>query len=416
MSDKLTVTDSRTGETVELELDEHGAFNGSELRKLGVRSYDQPLLATATARSALTYLDGDAGILRYRGYPIEQLAERCAFLEVAYLLARGELPSPDELSAFRNEVYEADVERDAIRRFLDSFDTGAHPMAMLISGYAALGARHPEAKHVHDAEMRHALFPLVLAQTAELGAGAIAKHVGAAPGTPSGERYAERFLRACGDALPLCRDEDALGVFSHALDVLFILHADHELNAGTNAMRAIGSAETDPYSSLSGAAAALYGPLHGGANEAVLKMLTAIGDVEHVPAFIERVKAKQELLFGFGHRVYKNYDPRAKVIKSVVDEVLAVAGPSPLLAIATELERIALSDDYFVSRKLYPNVDFYSGIAYAAIGFDPAAFTVLFAVARTVGWLCHYDELMSGEFKITRPAQLYVGPDERSIP
>ncbi len=198
--------------------------------------------------------------------------------------------------------------------------------------------------------------------------------------------------------------------------MLFILHADHELNAGTNAMRAIGSAETDPYSSLSGAAAALYGPLHGGANEAVLKMLTAIGDVEHVPGFIERVKAKQELLFGFGHRVYKNYDPRAKVIKSVVDEVLAVAGPSPLLAIATELERIALSDDYFVSRKLYPNVDFYSGIAYAAIGFDPAAFTVLFAVARTVGWLCHYDELMSGEFKITRPAQLYVGPGERSIP
>ena len=291
LSDKLTVTDSRTGEP------SSSSSTTWRLQRRRAAQARRPQLRPAAARhgdrrSALTYLDGDAGILRYRGYPIEQLAERCAFLEVAYLLARGELPSPAS-SRRSGEVYEADVERDAIRRFLDSFDTGAHPMAILISGYAALGARHPEAKHVHDAEMRHTLFPLVLAQTAELGAGAIAKHAGAAPGTPAGERYAERFLRACGDALPLCRDEDALGVFSHALDVLFILHADHELNAGTNAMRAIGSAETDPYSSLSGAAAALYGPLHGGANEAVLKMLTAIGDVEHVPAFIERVKAKR---------------------------------------------------------------------------------------------------------------------------
>ena len=412
---RLSLTDERSGETTELQLD-HGAFDAAGLKQLGVISYDQPLLATATARSAITFLDGAKGILRYRGYPIEQVAERCNFLEVAYLLWEGELPSGKELDAFRHEVYDADVERDAIRRLVDAFDTGAHPMAILIAGYAALGARHPEAKRVKDGEVRRALFPRVLAQTAELAAAAIAKHAGSRAGEAQGELYAERFLRACGDAVPSCLDPESLRVFSRALDVLFVLHADHELNAGTNAMRSIGSAETDPYSSLCGAAAALYGPLHGGANERVLQMLTEIGDVSEVPAFIERVKAREELLYGFGHRVYKNYDPRAKVIKRVVDDVLSVAGPDPLLAIAQELERIALEDDFFVSRKLYPNVDFYSGIAYKAIGFDPSAFTVLFAVGRTVGWMSHYNELMSHEFKITRPAQVYVGEDERSLP
>jgi citrate synthase len=414
--DHLSVTNSSTGESVEVPLDEHGTFNPAEIRKLGALSFDQPLLATATARSAITYLDGDAGILRYRGYPIDELAERCSFLEVAWLLAHGELPSPGELRSFTDAVGGAGVESGDIAQLVEAFRVGAHPMAILIAGYAALGALHPEAKNVHDAEIRHGLLPLIMAETLELGAHAIARYAGATPGAASGASYAERFLSACGEAIPLHKDKDALKVFAHALEVLFILHADHELNAGTNAMRAIGSAETDVYSSLSGAAAALYGPLHGGANEAVLKMLSTIGTVDNVPAFLERVEAKEALLFGFGHRVYKNYDPRAKVVKGVVDEVLEIAGPDPLLGVAQELERIALEDDYFISRRLYPNVDFYSGIAYRAIGFDSAAFTVLFGVARTVGWVCHYDELMSGEFKITRPAQIYVGVGERSVP
>jgi citrate synthase len=402
--------------TIELEVDDHGAFNGAELRQQGLVSYDQPLLSTATARSAITYIDGDAGILRYRGYPIEQLAERKHFLEVAYLLKHGELATEEQRQEFRRSVYDADVDRDRIAALVESFPAGSHPMAILIAGYAALGASHPEAKDVRDAEMRDRLFPLALGETLELGARAIARHAGVEPRAPEGDTYATRFVHACGDAVDTSRGADALQVFGRALDVLFVLHADHELNAGTNAMRAIGSAETDMYSSLAGAAAALYGPLHGGANEAVLRMLDSIGSLEHVPEYIERVKKHEVLLYGFGHRVYKNYDPRAKVIKGVVDEVLSIAGPNPLLDIAQELERIALEDDYFVSRKLYPNVDFYSGIAYRAIGFDPAAFTVLFGVARTVGWLCHYDELMSGEFKITRPAQIYVGPGHRDLP
>jgi citrate synthase len=414
MSDSLSI--SRNGESVEVSLDEHGAFEGAELKKLGIVSYDQPLLSTATARSAITYIDGDAGILRYRGYPIEQLAERKHFLEVAYLLAHGEVASEDERQAFRHAVYDAAVDRERISALVQSFPAGSHPMAILIAGYAALGALHPETKDVKNSEMRKRLFPLVLAETLELGAQAIARHAGVTPRAPEGDTYARRLIHACGDAVDTSRGQEALDVFGKGLDVLFVLHADHELNAGTNAMRAIGSAETDMYSSLAGAAAALYGPLHGGANEAVLRMLDSIGSLQNVPAYIERVKAHDVLLYGFGHRVYKNYDPRAKVIKGVVDEVLATAGPNPLLDIALELERIALEDDYFVSRKLYPNVDFYSGIAYKAIGFEPATFTVLFGVARTVGWLCHYDELMSGDFKITRPAQVYIGAGERSLP
>jgi citrate synthase len=414
VSDSLAIT--RNGETIEVPVDEHGAFPGADLKKLGLVSYDQPLLSTATARSAITYIDGDAGILRYRGYPIEQLAERKHFLEVAYLLAHGELASEDERQSFRRAVYDADVDRERIAAIVEAFPEGSHPMAILIAGYAALGATHPETKDVKNAEMRKRFFPLVLAETLELGARAIARHAGVSPQEPAGDTYARRFIQVCGDAADASRGDEALDVFGRALDVLFVLHADHELNAGTNAMRAIGSAETDMYSSLSGAAAALYGPLHGGANEAVLRMLASIGSLENVPAYIERVKSHEVLLYGFGHRVYKNYDPRATVIKGVVDEVLATAGPNPLLDIAQELERIALEDDYFVSRKLYPNVDFYSGIAYRAIGFDPPAFTVLFGVARTVGWLCHYDELMSDDFKITRPAQVYVGHGERSLP
>jgi citrate synthase len=396
--------------TVEVDVDEHGAFAGAELKAQGVVSYDQPLLATATARSAITYIDGDAGILRYRGYPIEQLAEKLHFLQVAYLLAHGELADEGARESFRDQVYNADVDVERIDAHVNSFPVGSHPMAILISGYAALGASHPETKDVKNADLRKRYFPLVLGETLELGARAIARHAGVQPGTQAGNTYARRFLSVCGDAIDTSLGAEALDVFGSALDVLFVLHADHELNAGTNAMRAIGSAETDMYSSLAGAAAALYGPLHGGANEAVLRMLDSIGSLDNVPLYIERVKKHEVLLYGFGHRVYKNYDPRAKVIKSVVDKVLETAGANPLLDIAQELERIALEDEYFVSRKLYPNVDFYSGIAYRAIGFDPATFTVLFGVARTVGWLCHYDELMSGEFKITRPAQIYVGP------
>jgi citrate synthase len=402
--------------TIEVEVDEHGAFDGAELKQQGVLSYDQPLLATATARSAITYIDGEAGILRYRGYPIEQLAQQKHFLEVAYLLAHGELATEEERQAFRRSVYDADIDHDRIAAIVDAFPEGSHPMAILIAGYAALGASHPETKDVKNAEMRKRFFPLVLAETLELGARAVARHAAVQARAPEGDTYANRFVHACGDAVDTSRGADALDVFGKALDVLFVLHADHELNAGTNAMRAIGSAETDMYSSLAGAAAALYGPLHGGANEAVLRMLDSIGSLDNVADYIERVKKHEVLLYGFGHRVYKNYDPRAKVIKGVVDQVLAVAGENPLLAIAQELERIALEDEYFVSRKLYPNVDFYSGIAYKAIGFEPATFTVLFGVARTVGWLCHYDELMSGDFKITRPAQIYIGPGERDLP
>src|SRR3954452_18697961 len=402
--------------TIEVEVDEHGAFDGAELKGQGVLSYDQPLVATATARSAITYIDGEAGILRYRGYPIEQLAQQKHFLEVAYLLAHGDLAPEEERQAFRRSVYDADIDHDRIAAIVDAFPEGSHPMAILIAGYAALGASHPETKDVKNAEMRRRFFPLVLAETLELGARAVARHAGVQARAPEGDTYANRFVHACGDAVDTSRGAEALDVFGKALDVLFVLHADHELNAGTNAMRAIGSAETDMYSSLAGAAAALYGPLHGGANEAVLRMLDSIGSLDNVAHYIQRVEKHEVLLYGFGHRVYKNYDPRAKVIKGVVDQVLAVAGENPLLAIAQELERIALEDDYFVSRKLYPNVAFYSGIASKAIGFESATFTVLFGVARTVGWLCHYDELMSGDFKITRPAQIYVGPGERDLP
>jgi citrate synthase len=415
VADTLTITDNRTGKAIEVPVEERGAFAAAELKKLGLLSFDQPLLATATARSAITFIDGEAGILRYRGYPIEQLAERSSFLEVAYLIAHGELPTADQLTEFRSAVLDSEVDLARIRAHVASFPPDSHPMAVLISGFPALGAAHPEAKKaVHDGDLRRSLLPRIMAETLRLGAFAVAGHANVAAGDPHGDTYAQQFLRASGRAAAI--DEETLAVFARALDILFILHLDHELNAGTYAMRAIGSAETDVYSSLAGAAAALYGPLHGGANEAVLKMLATIGDVEHVPAFIDRVKAKEEKLMGFGHRVYKNFDPRAKVIKSVVDEVLSVSGPDPLLGVAQELERIALEDDYFVERKLYPNVDFYSGIAYKAIGFEPAAFTVLFAVPRTVGWVTHYDELLSGEYKITRPAQVYVGDGERQVP
>ncbi len=411
MPDSLSITDNRTGKTIEVSVDGHGAFPASELKKLGLLSFDQPLLATATARSAITFIDGEAGILRYRGYPIEQLAEKTSFLEVAYLLAYGELPTAAQRSVFEAAVLGAQVDTARIRKHVESFPAGSHPMSVLISGYAALGAAHQEAKAaVHDGEARKAALPTQLAETLQLGAYAIAASIGGTTGATSGATFAEQFLRTSGVGA------EQLEVFARALEVLFILHADHELNAGTNAMRAIGSAETDAYHSLAGASAALYGPLHGGANEAVLKMLAKIGDVKNVPDFIEHVKHRDEKLMGFGHRVYKNFDPRATVIKSVVDEVLAVSGPDPLLGVAQELEKIALEDEYFVSRKLYPNVDFYSGIAYKAIGFQPAAFTVLFAVPRTIGWLSHYDEMMAGEFKITRPAQVYIGSDERSVP
>jgi len=400
--------------TIEVEVDEHGAFDGAELRKQGLVSYDQPLLATATARSAITYIDGEAGILRYRGYPIEQLAEQKHFLEVAYLLAHGELATEEERQAFRRAVYDADVDRGRIAAIVESFPEGSHPMAILIAGYAALGATHPETKDVKNAEMRKRFFPLALAETLELGARAIARHTGAQPKAPEGDTYANRFVHACGDAVDTSRGAEALDIFGKALDVLFVLHADHELNAGTNAMRAIGSAETDMYSSLCGAAAALYGPLHGGANEAVLRMLDEIGDTKNVPAFIEGVKSGKGRLMGFGHRVYKNYDPRAKLIKRIADQVFEQTGLNPKLEIALELERIALEDDYFVSRKLYPNVDFYSGLIYQAMGYPTDYFTVLFALGRLPGWISQWREMMADpSTKIGRPRQIYTGPTER---
>jgi citrate synthase len=419
--DTLSITDNRTGQTIEVAVDQYGAFNASELKKLGLLSFDQPLLATATARSSITFIDGDAGILRYRGYPIEQLAEKTTFLEVAYLLANGELPTAAQRKEFDAAVLGAKVDSARIAQHVASFPSGSHPMSVLISGYAALGAAHQEAKAaVGDGAARKAAMPLQLAETLQLGAQAIAASVGKKAGAAEGDTYAAQFIAACGGAVDVGGSAERLDVFSRALEVLFILHADHELNAGTNAMRAVGSAETDAYSSLAGASAALYGPLHGGANEAVLKMLDEIGDIKNIPAFIKRVKEKdgQAMLMGFGHRVYKNYDPRAKLIQKTCHEVLEELDmkDNKLIKLAMELERIALSDDYFIKRKLYPNVDFYSGIVYKALGIPVSMYTAIFALARTVGWIAQWKELISDpEQKLSRPRQLFTGATTRDF-
>jgi citrate synthase len=414
--DTITIIDDRTGKQVQIPLTD-GTFPSSALRDLDpdLRVYDPAFLSTAACASAITYLDGDAGILRYRGYPIEQLAEDSSYLEVAYLLLNGELPTKVELETWVYEVVHHTFLHDNVRkRFMEGFHYDAHPMGMFVSGLAALSTYYPEAKDIFDWETRRKQIRRLIAKTPTLAAYCHRFSIGMPTVYPNNAlSYTENFLNMMfrvGD------DYEVNPVLARALDVLFILHADHEQNCGTTAMRVVGSAHSDPFIACSAAASALYGPLHGAANEAVVRMLAEIGSLDEVPAFIDAVKAGKGRLMGFGHRVYRNYDPRAKIIKRTAEEVFEVTGRNPLLDIALKLEEVALNDDYFKSRKLYPNVDFYSGLIYQAMDFPIDMFTVLFAIPRTVGWLAHWEELLGDkDQKIARPRQLYSGPELRDF-
>jgi citrate synthase len=417
----LSVTDNRTGKTYELPIT-HGTVRAMDLRAIkvdeedfGIMSYDPAFKNTASTISRITYIDGEKGILRYRGYPIQQLAKHCTFLEVAYLIIAGELPTASQLEEYEGFIKRHVLIHENIKQSIDGFRYDAHPMGMLISTVAALSTFYPEAKQVDDPEIRRLQMTRLVAKMPTLAAFAYRHAKGFPFVYPDPElSYAGNFLN-----MMFRRAEPKYvpnPVLEHALDVLFILHADHEQNCGTNAMRSVGSSRVDPYSAAAAAAAALYGPLHGGANEAVLKMLMEIGDVSNVPTYVERVKAGEFRLMGFGHRVYKNYDPRAKIIKEIADDVFEVTGHNPLLDIALALEKVALEDEYFVKRKLYPNVDFYSGIIYQAMGLPIAMFPVLFAIPRTVGWIAQWEELLlDKEQAIARPRQIYLGEDERDF-
>jgi citrate synthase len=412
MPHTLAITDSSSNARLEVPV-EDGAFRATAFRELGLTSYDPAFLNTASVRSAITFIDGDEGILRYRGYPIEQLAVDSTYLETAFLLVFGELPTTDALRRFEHDVTYHTFVHENLKRLMEGFRYDAHPMGMFISVVAALGTLYPEASKVDDPDVRLAQVLRLIAKVPTIAAWSYRHNRGLPYVYPDNDLgFAENFLSMMfkmGE--PVYRAEPAL---VKALEVLFILHADHEQNCSTNAMRAIGSSRVDPYSAMAGAAAALYGPLHGGANEAVLRMLAKIGRVENVPEFVARVKSGDGRLMGFGHRVYKNYDPRAKIIKETADAVFEVTGRNPLLDIALELERIALEDEYFVSRKLYPNVDFYSGLIYQALGLPTAMFPVLFAIPRTAGWLAQWLEgVVDPEQKIARPRQIYVGAGER---
>jgi citrate synthase len=418
-SDTLSITDNRTGRTYEVPIS-HGTIRASDLRQIktgagdfGLMSYDPAFMNTATTRSTITYLDGDQGILRYRGYPIEQLAERSTYLETAYLILHGDLPTADQLAGWRHAVTHHTFLHENLKHLMETFRYDAHPMGMFISTVAALSTFYPEAERVGDAEVRQQQITRLIAKVPTIAAYSYRHSLGFPYVYPDNDlTYTGNFLNMM---FKMAESRYAPHpVLERALEVLFILHADHEQNCGTNAMRSIGSSRVDPYSAMAGAAAALYGPLHGGANEEVLRMLGEIGRVEHIPAFIEKVKRGEGRLMGFGHRVYKNYDPRARIVKQVADEVFAVTGRNPMLDIALELERIALEDDYFISRKLYPNVDFYSGIIYQAMKLPMAMFPVMFAIPRTVGWLAQWVEMLTdAEQKIARPRQVYVGCDAR---
>jgi citrate synthase len=381
----------------------------------GLMSYDPAFTNTASTRSAITFIDGDQGILWYRGYPIEQLAEQTTFLEVAYLILRGELPTQKQLDEWTWQVTHHTWVHENVKKFMDGFHHDAHPMGMFISTAAALSTFYPDAKVNADAGHRDLQILRLVAKVPTIAAFAYRHILGQPYAYPDNDlSYVGNFLNMLFKTTELKYKPDP--AIERALDVLFILHADHEQNCSANAMRSVGSSGVDPYSALAGAAAALYGPLHGGANEAVLRMLRSIGSNARVPEFIRQVKAGEAKLMGFGHRVYKNYDPRAKIIKRMADEVFAVTRPSPLTPIAQELERIALQDDYFVSRKLYPNVDFYSGLIYEALGFPVEMFPVLFAIPRTAGWLAQWQEMVGDpEQKIARPRQIYTGAPRREV-
>ncbi len=413
--DSISITDNRTGKSVDIPIVD-GGIDSAAWRGLlpGIWFYDPALMTTAVTASSITYLDGDAGVLWYRGYPIEQLAEQSTYLEVAYLLIHGELPDQTQYDTWLKDItYHTYIHENMRKRFLEGFHYDAHPMGMLVSAVAALSTFYAEAKDISDPDIRMKQIVRLIAKMPTLAAACHRFSVGQPFVYPDNSlSFAANFLSMMWKiAEPRF---DANPTLAHALDVLFILHADHEQNCGTTALRTVASAHADPYSACAAAAAALYGPRHGGANEEVIKMLTEIGSMDNVPAFIAEVKQGGERLQGFGHRVYKNYDPRAKIIKGVADEVFEITGKNPLLDIAMKLEEVALSDDYFISRKLYPNVDFYSGLIYQAMGFPIEMFTVLFAIPRTAGWLAHWAELLEQDQKITRPRQLYVGPEQRA--
>ena len=414
MADSITITDNRSGESVEIPIVD-GGLSADAWRKLlpGLWFSDPSFMTTALASSAITYLDGDAGVLRYRGYPIEQLAEHSSYIEVAYLLIHGELPTKDQYETWVHDVtYHTFIHENMRKRFLEGFHYDAHPMGMLVSAVAALSTFYPESKDVADPEIRSKQITRLIAKMPTLAAACHRFSVGMPFVYPdNGLWFTENFLSMMWKVAEPLYEADP--VLARALDLLFILHADHEQNCGTLALRTVASAHADPYSACAAACAALYGPRHGGANEAVIRMLTEIGSVANVPDFVRDVKERKGRLEGFGHRVYKNYDPRARIIKEAADKVFEITGKNPLLDIALKLEETALSDDYFISRKLYPNVDFYSGLIYQAMGFPIEMFTVLFAIPRTAGWLAHYQELLSQDQRIYRPRQLWIGAEER---
>jgi citrate synthase len=419
--DTLSITDNRTGISYKVPV-KNGAIRSMDLRQIktapddfGLMGYDPAFMNTASCESRITFIDGDRGILLYRGYPIDQLAEHCSFLEVAYLTLHGELPTASQLGSFEAEIKKHTMVPEFIKRMLDAMSPEAHPMGMLAACLAALATYYPDSRHVLDAQTRWQQTVRLIAKIPTLGAYAYRRKNELPYVAPDDDlSYAGNFMNM------LWKRSEAKytphPVLERALNVLFILHADHEQNCSANTMRSVGSSQADPFASSAAAVTALWGPLHGGANEEVLKMLDQIGTVENIPSFIERVKKRELMLMGFGHRVYKNYDPRAQIIKQTADAVFQVTGRNPKLEIAIELERIALSDEFFISRKLYPNVDFYSGIIYQALGFKPDIFTVLFAIPRMTGWLAQWRELITDPAqKIARPRQIYLGYGRREL-
>jgi citrate synthase len=419
-SDSLSITDNRTGKVYELPVSD-GTIKATDLRQIktgpedfGLMTYDPAYMNTAACRSAITFIDGDKGILRYRGYPIEQLADKASFLEVAYLLAEGELPNQEQLAKWTHDIKYHTYVHTNIIKFLEGFRYDAHPMGMLLGAIGALSTFYPDAKQIKDPGNRYIQRVRLLAKLPTIAAFIFRQSRGLPYDFPDNDldyigNYVNMMFSIGGKHRPN-------KVLQRALEILLILHADHEQNCSTSAVRSVGSSHVDPFSAVSAGIAALYGPLHGGANEAVLEMLDEIGDVKQIPAFVAKVKRGEGRLMGFGHRVYKSYDPRAKLIKRTADEVFAETGLNPKLEIALELERIALEDEYFISRKLYPNVDFYSGLIYQAMGYPTDYFTVLFAVGRLPGWLAQWEEMLKdADQKIARPRQIYTGADERDF-
>ena len=417
--DTLTITDNRTGKSYEIPV-EHDTIRAMDLRQIrvnegdfGLMSYDPAFKNTASTKSNITFIDGDKGILRYRGYPIEQLAEHSSYLEVAYLILHGELPTADQLAQWKHDITYHTLVHENVKDLIEAFRYDAHPMGILISTVAGLSTFYPEARNVGDAANRLLQTKRLVAKMPTIAAYTYRHAMGYPINLPDNNlSYAANFLNMMFRMIEPKYEPHPDMV--RALDILFILHADHEQNCGTNATRSVGSSRVDPYSAVAAGAAALYGPLHGGANEAVLRMLEQIGSVKNIPDFIKRVKDREVRLMGFGHRVYKNYDPRARIIKQAADKVFEVTGRNPMLDIALELERIALEDEFFVNRKLYPNVDFYSGIIYQAMGLPTTMFPVMFAIPRAIGWLAQWEELIvDSEQAIARPRQIYLGYGDR---